>query len=88
MPDPRVEKLPQNDRVPDAAHHVSQHELRAQAPPEEAKVAGVSERSVDAVRDEGVALGSASLNLVVERDARVHHGRRADGLAGEDEGET
>lgn len=58
-----------------------QDELRAQPPPEEAKVAGMAQHTVDASGHESVALLALDLHRVVEVTACLRHGERADALA-------
>lgn len=60
-----------------------QDELRAQPPPEEAKVAGMAQYAVDASRHESMALLALDLHRVVEVTAGLRHGERADTLADE-----
>lgn len=54
MDDAAGEEAPQGDSIADKADDVTQHELGAERPPEEAKVARVAEPGVDAPGDEGV----------------------------------
>lgn len=78
--DPPSEKPPQHHRIPDQTDRVPQHHLRAQPPPEEAKVARMSQVPVHAPRDEHVSRLLLLLDEVVEVRARVQHRRRPDHL--------
>ena len=75
--DPTPKEPPQNPRMRHQTHHVPSHDLRAQRPPEEPKVARVPEHAVDAGSDQLVAARAPQLHLVVEIRPRLRHGRRA-----------
>ena len=68
-------ELPEDGGVADEAERIAEHELGAEPPPEEAEVGRVAERAVDARRHQAVAVPLAVLHNVVERRARLHHGR-------------
>lgn len=86
--DATAEEPPQDKSVGQKAEGVAEDELRAEAPVEEAKVAGVSDEGVDAGGDEGVGGCFPGLDGVVEAGSGVEHGGGADDLAGEDHGEA
>lgn len=84
MGDSPREEPPHHHRVGKRAEDIPQNELRAEAPPEEAKVRGVPEQRVDAVRDEEVGRLLALLDDVVEGLAALDHCRRPHELADPD----
>lgn len=65
---------PEHQDVNKEAENVAKHQLRADGPPEEAKIAGVPEPSVDAMRNELVSLTLLFLNVVVEVCGCCDHG--------------
>ncbi|CAI6092057.1 unnamed protein product [Clonostachys chloroleuca] len=77
---PITEELPQHERISHEAEGISQDELRAQPPVEEAEVARVPEDGVEARRDEHVGLGLPGLDQVVEAGAGLQHGEGSDHL--------
>ena len=70
---PLAKELPQDDRIPDEADHVLHHQLRAQPPPEKAKVAGMTQKTVDAISDKPVSFLALDLNRMIEIGAGMCH---------------
>lgn len=85
---PIVEKVPQHKRIARKTDHITQHQLRAEAPPEEAKVARMAQDGVDPVLDERVAVLALDLHRVVEVTACLDHSEGAGYLADGHEGQA
>ena len=79
--DSRGEETPKHSRVRHEADNIAHDELRAESPPEEAKVRGVAQVRVHAGGDERVLPRAVLLDDVVEGRARLHHRDRAHDLA-------
>lgn len=82
------EEHEQHGRINKKTERITQHELRAQAPVEEAKVARMSYPPIDTSRHEKMRLRFLGLNLVVETSPGVQHRQGANGLADEDHEEA
>ncbi|KAL8707560.1 MAG: hypothetical protein Q9220_007452 [cf. Caloplaca sp. 1 TL-2023] len=68
-----AEEPPQYDCVPKQTAYIAHHHLRPKAPPEEAKVAGVPQPAVDAVRDENMSHLLPGLHEVIEVCTGMRH---------------
>lgn len=86
--DPPRKEPPQHDRISGKAKGIPEDELRAQSPPEEAKVRWVAQVSVQPGRDELVLICLPVLDYVVEVRAGLHHGDRSNDLADQDHSEA
>lgn len=88
MSDAGIEKPPKGDCKAKETHDVTHNKLRAESPPEIAKIAGVPERTVYTGSDELVAVSLVVLNGVVKIGAALNHSGGADSLTGGDEEEA
>lgn len=87
-PSSLIEKVPEREGVYDKADLITDQQLSADRPPEEAKVAWMSEISIQATSHQHVSLLVFCGDDVIEISARLLHGDTSDRLANDHQGQA